>query len=534
MSAMLYISRVACLSCFMGHIWSSFFTMSDTDFANVARAVFLAGCVFLVSRWVYRLTLHPIANIPGPRLAALSSIYAMTWDWRHKSYIKNFKKWHDEYGPVVRIEPNHIHILDIEAYNKVFSIGTKFQRDPRLYKIETLKEGFFPKLHVRDAKPHKDLYQPYFSRAAVSRLEPIIREHLTIFLDRISSMAQKGETIDLSRGFTSLTADTIMRYSYDRPFGALNQPGFVHPILELSEEALAITATQLGYVPNLAGVFLKLMSSLPRSWLSFNPPLQSILDQVDDARARIQELREKPPSAESPSVFQGALSKLSDQALTADAITFFIAGTDTTAHTLVVCFWHLLRNPEMLRTLRAELDAAIAELPDLTPRLKPSLTLDWPALEALPYLTAVIKESLRLSYGVPGKLPRVVPADGAELAGRFIPGGTTISMSCHTYHHNPAFYRDDPDIFLPERWLRQEGDDGKARDEEPLISFSRGSRGCLGQNLAYAELHYTIAYLLRCFELEVVETTEHDMDWHDAFVVATYGHLKVTAKRREA
>lgn len=101
-------------------------------------------------------------------------------------------------------------------------------------------------------------------------------------------------------------------------------------------------------------------------------------------------------------------------------------------------------------------------------------------------------------------------------------------MSCYVYHHNPVYFKDEPFKFKPERWT------DKAESElmdKAFMPFSRGSRNCIGSNLAYAQLYYAFAYLFRNFEIEAFETTQDDMDWHDCFVVATFGHLKIKARR---
>ena len=97
--------------------------------------------------------------------------------------------------------------------------------------------------------------------------------------------------------------------------------------------------------------------------------------------------------------------------------------------------------------------------------------------------------------------------------------------------------------FKPERWLAADTNELENR----MLSFSKGSRGCMGikyefqtlmyeseahieHSLAYAELFTTFAYVFREFDLELYDTTTHDMDWHDAFTPATFGHLKVKVK----
>jgi cytochrome P450 len=94
---------------------------------------------------------------------------------------------------------------------------------------------------------------------------------------------------------------------------------------------------------------------------------------------------------------------------------------ETIAFTMTVMTYHLLANPKILRKLKLELQAAI---PD------PEVSTLQVALERLPYLTAVIKEGVRLSYGSSSRLPRVplepmvFKSGGKEW---IIPAGTPVS-----------------------------------------------------------------------------------------------------------
>ncbi|KAF7450793.1 Cytochrome P450 [Pyrenophora tritici-repentis] len=67
----------------------------------------------------------------------------------------------------------------------------------------------------------------------------------------------------------------------------------------------------------------------------------------------------------------------------------------------------------------------------------------------------------------------------------------------------------DPDTFRPERWI-----EASARGEHLeryLVTFTKGSRICLGINLAYAALYLTVAALVRNFELELVGCSIKDV-----------------------
>ncbi|KAI9854004.1 MAG: hypothetical protein M1813_001595, partial [Trichoglossum hirsutum] len=202
-----------------------------------------------------------------------------------------------------------------------------------------------------------------------------------------------------------------------------------------------------------------------------------------------------------------------DKALTADAVLMLAAGTDTTANALRIGTWHVISDQRIYRKLREELCGV---LPDR------DAVVDWATLENLPYLTGVVKESLRLSYGAPGRLPRTVPASGIDICGWKVPKGTIVSHSAYVYHTDEKYF-ENAFSFLPERWL---GDDAKQLDRN-MLSFSRGSRNCLGLNLATAELYLTFGHLFRRFNIKAYETTAEDMEWADYFLPLFNGHLKV-------
>jgi cytochrome P450 len=94
------------------------------------------------------------------------------------------------------------------------------------------------------------------------------------------------------------------------------------------------------------------------------------------------------------------------------------AAAETAGNAMTMCAFHIVFNPEIYAKLRKEL---VEAFPDPT---KPP---DYLTLEKLPYLTGVVKEGLRLSYGVIHPLPRVVPEGGAVFNGHVLPQGVRDS-----------------------------------------------------------------------------------------------------------
>jgi cytochrome P450 len=160
--------------------------------------------------------------------------------------------------------------------------------------------------------------------------------------------------------------------------------------------------------------------------------------------------------------------------------------------------------------LYKELKAAI---PDLSPESFPSLAV----LEKLPYLSAVVQESLRLCNPITHRLSRKFPDKALRYQDFVIPPGSTVSMTSMLIHENENIYP-EPHKFRPERWLN-EGYQFRHL-ERYLVPFNRGVRVCLGLNLARAELFVILAVLFRQFKFDVSRVSRaRDIDLTRDFLI---------------
>ncbi|MBA3545968.1 MAG: cytochrome P450 [Nannocystis sp.] len=157
------------------------------------------------------------------------------------------------------------------------------------------------------------------------------------------------------------------------------------------------------------------------------------------------------------------------------------AGHDTTVTSTTNIIYHLGVHPEAQARARAEQDAMVDR----------EYTLE--SLRAMPWLEAVIKESMRLIPPIGGAF-RVMTED-AEYGGFTIPKGHRVAIGPRAAHRE-AEHWPDPERFDPERFIRE------ADDRPPFawIPFGGGPRICLGQHFAMLEMHVVLAMLLREFE----------------------------------
>ena len=128
---------------------------------------------------------------------------------------------------------------------------------------------------------------------------------------------------------------------------------------------------------------------------------------------------------------------------------------------------------------------------------------------ALPYLNAVIKEAMRLHSSVGLLLERHVPAGGATICGKYIPGGTIVGVNPWVLQHDPAVYP-DPHAFKPERWLEAIPEHLTAM-EKSFFTFGAGSRVCIGKNISYIEMRKIVPELVREFDISLPNGVEWEV-----------------------
>jgi len=197
----------------------------------------------------------------------------------------------------------------------------------------------------------------------------------------------------------------------------------------------------------------------------------------------------------SPTIFEDLLeSRLPEEEkcperIAQESMTVVVAGTHGTAFAIATGIYYLLASPTTLQKLKTELREALPS---------PEQRYSWKDIDKLPYLKGVIQEALRLSYGSSARLPRVSPVDVLTVTddarGKTwnIPPGTPIGMSSLQIHHDETIFPNS-NTFEPERWIGNPGLD------RYMVSFTKGSRGCLGINLAYALMYLTVAHLFRVY-----------------------------------
>ncbi|KAJ7650752.1 cytochrome P450 [Roridomyces roridus] len=170
------------------------------------------------------------------------------------------------------------------------------------------------------------------------------------------------------------------------------------------------------------------------------------------------------------------------------ARTAYAAGTDTITATLIAFLRTMVEHPEVQKKAQRELDSVVAagQLPSLADE------------KALPYVTAVIKETMRRWPVGPIGIPHFVATDDIYRSYR-IPGGSIVIANLWAMLHDESDYP-DPQLFNPERFLHGGQLNPSIRDPLSIV-FGFRRRVCPGRHMAWDTVWITMASILATFDI---------------------------------
>jgi benzoate 4-monooxygenase len=400
----------------------------------------------------------------------------------------------------------------------------------------SIQRGLF---NTRDRHEHsrkRKIVSHTFSVKSVAQFEPYIHSNLELFVRQLDNLISRSNNtdgtayLDCLNWFNYLAFDVIGDLAFGAPFGMLSSgadmaevraspesPPIYAPAIEILNRRGEVSAT-LGILPQLKPY----AKYFPDPF--FSKGLQAVENLAGIAIARVKARLEKPPPAQRKDLLQRLIEgrdekgePLGRQELTAEALTQLIAGSDTTSNSSCALLFHAVRTPGVIAKLQAELDAAIPA------------DLDVPTFEMvhdLPYLSAVVNETLRFHSTSGIGLPRQVPTDGEGIhyKGQYFPPGTVLSVPTYSIHHSKEIWGPDADEFKPERWERL-----TPRQKKAFIPFSYGPRACVGRNVAEMEMKLIVATWARRYE---VFLRQNHMDTREGFLRKPLG-LEIGLKRRQ-
>jgi cytochrome P450/NADPH-cytochrome P450 reductase len=299
-----------------------------------------------------------------------------------------------------------------------------------------------------------------------------------------------NHTIHVTDDFTRLTLDTIALCAMDYRFNSYYYQS-MHPFVDAMAD------------------FLKVSGDRARrdaiTQMFYRAETQKYHDDIELLRKTSQEVidtRRANPT-DKKDLLNGMLNgvdsktgeKMTDDNVIDNMITFLIAGHETTSGLLSFTFYYLLKNP-------AAYDRAQQEVDDLVG--KDPITVDH--LTKLPYLNAVLRESLRLQPTAPSI--GITAKEDTVVGGKYsVKAGQPLVVLLPMIHRDPVAYGEDAEEFRPERMLDEEFERRNTEFPNCWKPFGNGMRACIGRPFAWQEALLVMAMLLQNFNFSMEDAS---------------------------
>ncbi|KIA75718.1 hypothetical protein HK57_00445 [Aspergillus ustus] len=500
-------------------------TLQNTPLILILPSLVLIYGLIHITRVYLRLR-----HIPGPWWTRFTNLQRVLWVRTGKAHETHLDI-HKQYGDVAVLGPNMVSLADPAWINVVYPARMGIPKGPFYSTLAPYtKKGALPAVFSsRDEDVHKRLRMPIASLYSMSKvlpLESFINKTIEVMSAQLDArFVDSQESFDLAHWLQYFAFDVMGTLTFSKRYGFLEKGVDVNGMLG-TIWAFMRGAAPFTQIPWLDQVWNK------NSFVSMfrGPTGFSILGIVGKFVAERQ-----ANEAESKTVDDGLRERdmldmfldiqtnnaLPQWTVTAWTFSNVIAGSDSTAVVMRTIFNNLLRHPDTLHRLRAEL----LDADSTTPFTKP-----YPSYKEvcdLPYLDACVLEGLRMHPPFCLPFERVVPAGGMTVGENFFPEGTIIGMSPYLVNRHKPTFGEDVEDWNPERWMV--GKELKARREAAVLTFGAGRRVCLGRHIAMLELKKIVPALVLQYDFELRDPARFKTE--NFWFFRQYG-MDVTVKRR--
>ncbi|GES63242.1 benzoate 4-monooxygenase cytochrome P450 [Aspergillus terreus] len=475
---------MATFSLLAQYIWK---WTQESPFLSIFVAA-IALVVFYGLVKVHRnLIVSPLRPVPGPKLFALTR-WCLAYEDYRGTRTRRINSLHKQYGDVVRVGPNELSFNSLSALKSVYGAGSGFQRD-KFYRMFDAygRQVMFSFASSVDHRDRKKLLNHAYSKTAVlsPRNAAMVEGKTRQFLSLLDREAKSG-IMEIFNALHYFSMDSITQFLYGESQGAttaLTASGsrsLLDDIIDPARRKLSWFSvhfprlthwlySRTGAIEWVLTTFGLLPMSKPSTYTGIRRHALVAAEHIRDQTI------EDPTESIAARLFhamrtQGKGPAMDYLDVASECADHFLAGIDTTSDTLMFAIFALSQPANL--SFQEKLNQEIQSLPEVVV----DDVVNALAADKLPYLDAVIKETLRLYAPLPGSEPRWSEKDEI-IDGYRVPAQTIVSMSPYCLHRNEHVFK-EPLKFNPDRWLGPF--DQVAEMKKWFWAFSSGGRMCIG------------------------------------------------------
>lgn len=315
---------------------------------------------YVLGRAIYNVYLHPLSRYPGPRLAAISSLYYIYWTNNGQLHIK-LKNLHDQYGDVVRIEPSSLVYRSAQPWKDIYGHRKSFVKDDKFFipspngpNIQTTLDDVG---HARQRR----LLSHAFSKRALREQKSIIQLYIDMLMERLhQEVASHRETVDISRWITYTNFDTIGDLAFGDSFDCLRNNDY-HPWLTILFDSIRVATF-------MRTVLIYPLCAFLITWI-----IPKSMNEKSDQhyQMRKDKVNRRLATKTNRLDFTSCILRYNEKEMTCQEIEsnadlLIIAGSETTSTALSGCIYYLLTHPDVYHRLVNEIREAFCTQADIT------------------------------------------------------------------------------------------------------------------------------------------------------------------------
>ncbi|KAH6844639.1 cytochrome P450 [Chaetomium sp. MPI-CAGE-AT-0009] len=401
----------------------------------------------------------------------------------------------EKYGPIVRLRLGPQSPVFVSSYDYVAEVCDDKRFEKCLVgELEKLRDAVHDGLFTSRGESEENwgiahrVLMPAFGPLAVQNMFDGMHD---VASQLVLKWARHGPTnaIDVTEDFTRLALDTVALCSMGYRFNSFYRED-LHPFIVAMYKVLQEASDDtIRFLPSFlyGSRKKKFHKNIDILRKTANEVLQAVKKEVLDGKRTRKDLT----SAMLLGVDPKTGKKMTDESIVDNLITFLVAGHETTAATFSFSLYQLIKHPKCMAETRKEVDRVVGTGP-----------LKVEHMAKLPYLSAVVRETLRLNAPI-ALISRQAIKDEI-IGGQFqVKAGEPIVPVLIKSQQDPAVYGDDADQFMPERMLEEKFDKLMREYPHAWKPFGTGYRGCIGRPFAWQEVILGLALLVQNFNFEL-------------------------------
>ncbi|KAH8700216.1 cytochrome P450 [Talaromyces proteolyticus] len=480
--------------------------------ALIVALTLVFGALF--AHILYQCHLHPLAAYPGPWLARVTNFWRLATFLSGDHHLRELEL-HRRYGRIVRVGPNWLSFSNLADFEAIYGFNHHIEKDD-FYNFGRGSKGTSSLFTAQTTSQHRErrkkVVTPALTHAKVAGYADVVHKHAAVLLTRVEELNLQSTSEGDERQPINI-ARTLHRYTIDAALEIIYGPVVCpEPLTDMPATAGFPEAikkvTKMAWAASLVPAIGRLMSTRPimalvgrMEGMGQTAKATAVPAVASMSAKLIFSQRELISKSQQNSILKHWVDlpsedsrKMAPPELWSDTFNLVLAGTGSTAAALTALIYRLglgAGKPWQAK-IHAEIEAGGEGLPSSS---------------SFPTLFAVIKETLRLDAPFPTAFPRTI-RPGAETAipnlPTALPAGTMVSANTFVLGRSRTIWGEDAEEWKPQRWLGTSNAEEQQELEDRFVAFSKGSRQCVGKDLALLMVASAASAVIRKWDFSSV------------------------------